>query len=84
MLEDPATREVPGNLNATLQELQGTLQGLSPDSGAYQELTTAVGRLERLMRDLQPVARTLSDNPRALLFDSLDTEDPQPRAPRRD
>ncbi|WP_254274877.1 intermembrane transport protein PqiB [Halomonas sp. 3H] len=84
MLEDPATREVPGNLNATLQELQVTLQGLSPDSTAYQELTTAVGRLERLMRDLQPVARTLSDNPRALLFDSLDTEDPQPRAPRRD
>lgn len=34
------------------------------------------------MRDLQPVTRTLNENPRALLFDSLDTEDPVPRAPR--
>ncbi|WP_445001409.1 intermembrane transport protein PqiB [Halomonas mongoliensis] len=84
LLQDPGTREVPTNLNATLLELRETLQGLSPGSAAYQELTGAVERLERLMRDIQPVARTLSDNPRALLFDSLQTEDPVPRAPRRD
>lgn len=82
LLADPGTREVPANLNATLVELRETLQGVSPGSSAYQELTGAVERLERLMRDLQPVARTLSDNPRALLFDSLETEDPMPRAPR--
>ncbi|MFY0990206.1 intermembrane transport protein PqiB [Halomonas sp. C05BenzN] len=84
LLDDPGTREMPGNLNATLEELRATLQGLSPESAAYRELTGAVDRLDRLMRDLQPVARTLSENPRALLFDSLETEDPQPRAPRRD
>ncbi|MCH4563700.1 intermembrane transport protein PqiB [Halomonas sp. EGI 63088] len=84
VLDDPDTRGIPGNFNATLEELRQTLQGLSPESTAYQELTGAVERLDRLMRDLQPVARTLSENPRALLFDSLDTEDPQPRAPRRD
>src|SRR5690554_4131987 len=84
LLDDPSTREVPANLNATLAELRDTLQGVSPGSPAYQELTGAVERLERLMRDIQPVARTLSDNPRALLFDSLQTEDPVPRAPRRD
>ncbi|WP_416136982.1 intermembrane transport protein PqiB [Halomonas sp. HK25] len=84
LLDDPGIREVPANLNATLAELRDTLQGLSPGSAAYQELTGAVERLERLMRDIQPVARTLSDNPRALLFDSLETEDPMPRAPRRD
>lgn len=84
MLDDPATRAVPTNLNATLEELRETLQGVSPGSSAYQELTGAVERLERLMRDVQPVARTLSENPRALLFDSLETEDPVPRAPRRD
>lgn len=84
LLDSPETREMPANLNATLEELRTTLQGLSPESAAYQDLLGAVRRLERLMRDIQPVARTLSDNPRALLFDSLDSEDPMPRAPRRE
>ncbi len=82
LVDDPDTREVPANLNATLTELRETLQGLSPESAAYQELTGAVSRLDSLMRDLQPAARTLSENPRALFFDSLETEDPMPRAPR--
>ncbi|PMR74911.1 intermembrane transport protein PqiB [Billgrantia endophytica] len=84
MLDDPGTRGLPGNLNDTLDALRETLEGISPDSSAYRELTGAAERLERLMRDLQPVTRTLNENPRALLFDSLDAEDPQPRAPRRD
>lgn len=82
LLSDPETRAVGGNLNATLNELQSTLQGVSPSSPAYQDLTSAIERLDRLMRDLQPLTRTLNDNPRALLFDNLDTQDPIPRAPR--
>ncbi len=83
LLDDPGTRSLPSNLNATLVALQETLEGMSPDSSAYRELSGAAERLERMMRDLQPVTRTLNENPRALLFDSLDTDDPQPRAPRR-
>ncbi|WGI23750.1 intermembrane transport protein PqiB [Halomonas alkaliantarctica] len=81
LINDPETQAVGGNLNATLDELRSTLQGLSPSSPAYQELTTAIERLDRLMRDLQPLTRTLNDNPRALLFDNLDAQDPIPRAP---
>lgn len=83
LLDDPATRHVAGNLNTTLMELRETLRGLSPDSPAYRELTGALERLERLLRDLQPVARTLNENPRALLFDNLEGTDPVPRAPRQ-
>ncbi|CAM4037920.1 intermembrane transport protein PqiB [Vreelandella rituensis] len=82
LLDNPETQAVGGNLNATLEELRSTMQGLSPTSPAYQELTNAIGRLDRLMRDLQPLTRTLNENPRALLFDNLDTQDPVPRAPR--
>ncbi|WP_249976941.1 intermembrane transport protein PqiB [Vreelandella olivaria] len=82
LLNDPDTQAIGGNLNATLEELRSTLQGVSPSSPAYQELTTAIERLDRLMRDLQPLTRTLNENPRALLFDNLDTQDPVPRAPR--
>ncbi|MGO3057518.1 intermembrane transport protein PqiB [Halomonas sp. AOP43-A1-21] len=82
LLNDPETQAVGGNLNATLEELRNTLQGVSPSSPAYQDLTSAIERLDRLMRDLQPLTRTLNDNPRALLFDNLDAQDPIPRAPR--
>ncbi|MBP5980119.1 MAG: intermembrane transport protein PqiB [Halomonas sp.] len=82
LLNDPETQAVGGNLNATLEELRTTLQGVSPSSPAYQDLTSAIERLDRLMRDLQPLTRTLNDNPRALLFDNLDAQDPIPRAPR--
>jgi paraquat-inducible protein B len=83
VLDDPGTRNLPSNLNASLEALRETLEGLSPDSSAYRELTGAAERLERTLRDLQPVTRTLNENPRALLFDSLDAEDPIPRAPQR-
>ncbi|MBE0463739.1 MAG: intermembrane transport protein PqiB [Halomonadaceae bacterium] len=82
LLNDPETQAVGGNLNATLEELRNTLQGVSPSSPAYQDLTSAIERLDRLMRDLQPLTRTLNDNPQALLFDNLDAQDPIPRAPR--
>lgn len=82
LLNDPETQVLGSNLNATLNELRSTLQGVSPSSPAYQELTSAIQRLDRLMRDLQPLTRTLNENPRALLFDNLDVQDPIPRAPR--
>ncbi|WNL40824.1 intermembrane transport protein PqiB [Halomonas sp. PAMB 3264] len=82
ILSDPDTQALGGNVNATLEDLRTTIEGLSPSSPAYQDLTSAIERLDRLMRDLQPLTRTLNDNPRALLFDNLDAEDPIPRAPR--
>ncbi|GGX79981.1 paraquat-inducible protein B [Litchfieldella qijiaojingensis] len=82
LLDEPGISEVPDNLNQTLKELRQTLQGFSPDSGAYRELTSALERLERVMRDLQPVARTLSEQPNALIFERRLDGDPEPRAPR--
>lgn len=81
LLDDPGTRELPSTLNTTLIELSATLQGISPQSRAYREFSTTLQQLERLLRDLQPTARTLRDNPRALLFDSIDGQDPLPQAP---
>jgi len=83
LVDDPGTQELPGNLNQTLKELRTTLEGVSPNSAAYGDFTRTLQQLERLLRDLQPTARTLRENPSALLFDSLDAEDPLPRAPQR-
>ncbi|GAA5175074.1 intermembrane transport protein PqiB [Modicisalibacter zincidurans] len=83
MLEDPATRAIPGNVNESLKQLQRTLKGLSPDSPAYRELNATLQSIEKLVRQLQPLAETLSDNPNALIFDRSPGPDPVPRAPGR-
>ncbi|MFP2767905.1 intermembrane transport protein PqiB [Oceanisphaera sp. KMM 10153] len=80
LLADPATGQLPENVNTTMRQLRDTLQGFAPDSQGYGELTQTLSRLEKLMRDLQPVIRTLNDQPNALIFDKKLTEDPQPRA----
>ncbi|SHF55125.1 paraquat-inducible protein B [Modicisalibacter ilicicola DSM 19980] len=83
LLEDPKTREIPANLNASLRELRQTMKGLSPDSPVYKELTKTLQSMEKLVRDLQPVAETLRDQPNALIFDRSGGPDPIPRAPDR-
>ena len=63
--------------------VQRTLEGLSPDSPAYRELNATLQSIEKLVRQLQPLAETLSDNPNALIFDRSPGPDPVPRAPER-
>lgn len=81
LLNQPDVRKMPANLNQTLHELQHTLQGMSPDAPAYQELTTTLQRLDKLLRELQPLVRTLNEQPNAILFDRKPGNDPIPVAP---
>lgn len=80
LLEDPSLRELPASLNGTLEDMRTTLQGFTPDASVYQQLSEAMQSMERLMRELQPVARTLGEQPNALIFDRSPAEDPVPRA----
>ncbi|AEY01846.1 hypothetical protein GU3_10450 [Oceanimonas sp. GK1] len=80
LLADPATGELPASVNQTLRQLNDTLAGFAPDSQGYNELTQTLSRLEQLMADMQPVLRTLNDQPNALIFDRTPIQDPQPRA----
>ena len=80
LLADPATSELPSNVGSTLRQLRDTLQGFSPDSQGYNELSQTISRLEKLLRDVQPVVRTLTDQPNALIFNKKLPADPQPRA----
>lgn len=81
LLGDEQTRQLPATLNATLRDLQTTLRGLSPRSEAYRELTQTLSEIKRLMRDAQPAARKISEDPRALIFEGPRADDPIPRTP---
>lgn len=81
LLSQPDLQQMPANINQTMQALRTTLQGLSPDAPAYQELTTTLQRLDKALRDIQPLARTLNEQPNAILFDRKPGNDPMPMAP---
>lgn len=80
LLADPAIGKMPNNVDATMRQLRDTLHGFSLDSQGYNELTQTLSRLEKLMQEMQPVIRTLNDQPNALIFNKQLNEDPQPRA----
>jgi len=69
-------------MEETLEELRSTLQNVDRESPLYQQLNGVLGRLESLVTDLQPLVRTLREQPNALIFDKEDVEDPEPRSPR--
>lgn len=82
LVNDPETQRVPANINQTLADLREAITGLSPDSQAYQELNRTLQSLEKLLRDLQPIARTLGEQPNALIFNPPPADDPLPPAPQ--
>ncbi len=75
LLQDPGTRAVPATLRQSLVDLSQALNGISANAPAYKELN-------KLMRDLQPLIRTLDEQPNALIFNRSERKDPEPRAPK--
>jgi paraquat-inducible protein B len=80
LVNNAEMQKVPANMNQTLNELRETIKGLSPDSPAYQELGRTLQNLSELLRDVKPLARTLKEQPNALIFNTVPSQDPQPPA----
>lgn len=80
LLAQPGTRELPDNLDATLEEVRSTLQGLSPGSGLYESLNSSLLRLNRTLGNLESVTDTLASKPNAVLLPSKSIPDPVPEA----
>ncbi len=74
-----STQQLPAELQKTLAEMQQTLRGLSANSPAYGELNRSIQSLNRVLREVQPMARTLNEKPNALLFQPDAADDPEPR-----
>ena len=82
LLESKDTRELPRTLRVTLGELQQTLDGFQQGAPAYGEFSRSLDRLNRVLDDVAPLARTLHDRPNALIFGRPDDGDPIPKAAR--
>ncbi len=82
LLRDPALRALPATVQQSLSDFSRTLEAYSADGPAYQDLNMTLKRLDRLMRDLQPLLRTLDEKPNALLFNRSTANDPIPSSAR--
>jgi paraquat-inducible protein B len=72
-------QQLPSDMQKTLQELNRSMQGFQPGSAAYNKMVTDMQRLDQVLRELQPVLRTLNDKSNALVFEAKDKPDPQPK-----
>ncbi len=80
MLNDEGMQSLPADLDATLKELQRTLDGLSPGSELYQNLNASMRQLNRTLGNMESLTRTLSNQPNAVIVPAKLPPDPQPEA----
>ena len=72
-------QQLPADMQTTLRELNRSMQGFQPGSAAYNKMVADMQRLDQVLRELQPVLKTLNDKSNALVFEAKDKKDPQPK-----
>jgi len=80
ILDKEGSKSLPGELSDTLAELRQTLSTLSPDSPMGQSISNSVFELNRTLRNLEELTRTLSEKPNSLVFPTDFPADPIPEA----
>ncbi len=79
LISSKSTQSLPDNMQSTLRELNRSMQGFQPGSAAYNKMVADMQRLDQVLRELQPVLRTLNDKSNSLIFEAKDKKDPQPK-----
>ncbi len=72
-------QELPADMQKTLRELNSSMKGFQPGSAAYNKMVADMQRLDQVLRELQPVLKTLNNKSNALVFEAKDNKDPQPK-----
>ncbi|HDL7798189.1 TPA: intermembrane transport protein PqiB [Yersinia enterocolitica] len=79
----PAMQDLPKDLQKTLNELNRSMKGFQPGSPAYNKMVGDMQRLDQVLRELQPVLRTLNEKSNALVFEAAGSQDPQPKKAKK-
>jgi paraquat-inducible protein B len=72
-------QQLPQDMQKTLRELNRSMQGFQPGSAAYHKMVADMQRLDQVLRELQPVLKTLNEKSNALVFEAKDKKDPEPK-----
>ncbi|WP_318357247.1 intermembrane transport protein PqiB [Enterobacter sp.] len=74
-----SVQQLPTDMQQTLRELNRSMQGFQPGSAAYNKMVADMQRLDQVLRELQPVLKTLNTKSNALVFEAKDKKDPEPK-----
>tara|TARA_R110001592_G_scaffold337300_1_gene623675 strand:+ start:291355 stop:292992 length:1638 start_codon:yes stop_codon:yes gene_type:complete len=80
ILDQEATQDMPDEINKTLAELRQAVSGVSSESAVGQSLSSSIFELNRALKNLEELTRTLSAKPNALIFPTDIPADPIPEA----
>lgn len=72
-------QQLPQDMQKTLRELNRSMQGFQPGSAAYNKMVADMQRLDQVLRELQPVLKTLNTKSNALVFEAKNKKDPEPK-----
>ncbi len=79
----PEMQNLPKDLQKTLLELNRSMKGFQPGSPAYNKMVGDMQRLDQVLRELQPVLRTLNEKSNSLVFEASVSEDPKPKKAKK-
>ena len=79
ILASQSMQQLPTDMQSTLRELNRSMQGFQPGSAAYNKMVADMQRLDQVLRELQPVLKTLNEKSNALVFEAKDKKDPEPK-----
>lgn len=71
-------KNLPYTLQKSLQQLNESMKAFEPGSQGYHKMMTNLQGLNDILRELQPLLRTLNTKSNALIFQSPPAQDPQP------
>lgn len=72
-------QQLPEDMQKTLRELNRSMQGFQPGSAAYNKMVADMQRLDQVLRELQPVLKTLNEKSNSLVFEAKGKKDPEPK-----
>ncbi|PIJ51349.1 paraquat-inducible protein B [Erwinia sp. OLTSP20] len=79
LISSKEMQKLPADMQQTLIDVNRSLRGFQPGSPAYNRLVSDMQRLDQVLRELQPLLRTLNTKSNALVFEAKPGQDPQPK-----
>ncbi len=82
-LESPEFKALPGDLKATLAELEKSVSSVGPDGAIQGDLLRTMDELRAAIRSIKAMTNEIGEKPSSLLWGKDSSGNPIPKAPKR-
>lgn len=79
MIGSDEFRNLPSDIQQSLKEINRSMQGFQPGSPAYGKMIDNMQQLDQVLREMQPLLKTLNNKSNALIFEAKEGKDPEPK-----